>query len=162
VSKLVLDRLVQRFGPEVLETRSDKGDDTAVVDKGIVVDVVRFLREDPELQFNMLIDLFGMDYREMKREPRFEVVYHFYSCAKKRHRVRLRVPVEEDDAVVPSITSVFPGANWYERECWDMFGIRFSGHPSLRRILLYEEFQGHPLRKDYPFDKRQPRIGTPH
>ena len=89
---------------------------------------------------------------------RFEVVYHFYS-ATHNHRLRLKVPLTLADPVVDSLAELWASANWYEREVWDMFGIRFTGHPNLRRILLYEEFQGHPLRKDYPARKRQPLIG---
>jgi NADH-quinone oxidoreductase subunit C len=93
-------------------------------------------------------------------DQRFTVVYHFYSMAHK-HRLRLVVPVEEAEAAagVDSLTSLWPGANWLEREVWDMFGIAFRGHPDLKRILMYEGFEGHPLRKDYPVKKRQPLIG---
>jgi len=90
--------------------------------------------------------------------PRFEVVYHLYSLA-HRHRLRLKVPIEASDPCAHSVTSIWTGANWFEREAWDMFGIIFTGHPHLKRILMYEEFQGHPLRKDYPVNKRQPLIG---
>ena len=89
---------------------------------------------------------------------RFVVVYHLFSLPLK-HRLRLQVPVEEADAEVDSLTSLWPGADWLEREVWDMFGIRFRGHQNLKRILLYEGFVGHPLRKDYPVNKRQPLIG---
>jgi NADH-quinone oxidoreductase subunit C len=89
---------------------------------------------------------------------RFVVVYHFFSLPLK-HRLRLEVPVEEADAEVDSLTSLWAGADWLEREVWDMFGIRFRGHQDLKRILMYEEFVGHPLRKDYPVNKRQPLIG---
>ncbi len=88
----------------------------------------------------------------------FVVVYHFYSLPLK-HRLRLEVPVEEDDAEVDSLSSLWAGADWLEREVWDMFGIRFRGHQNLKRILMYEGFAGHPLRKDYPVNKRQPLIG---
>ena len=89
---------------------------------------------------------------------RFVVVYHFFSLPLK-HRLRVEVPVEEADAEVDSLTSVWASADWLEREVWDMFGIRFRGHPNLTRILLYDEFVGHPLRKDYPVNRRQPLIG---
>ena len=89
---------------------------------------------------------------------RFEVVYHFFSLP-LRHRLRLKVLVEESDPMVDSLTSLWATANWFEREVWDMYGIRFRGHPNLKRILMYEEFVGHPLRKDYPVNKRQPLIG---
>ena len=91
-------------------------------------------------------------------ESRFEVVYHFFSLP-LGHRVRIKVPVEEKSPAVDSLTSLWATANWFEREVWDMFGIRFRGHPGLKRILMYEEFTGHPLRKDYPVNKRQPLIG---
>jgi NADH-quinone oxidoreductase subunit C len=103
-----------------------------------------------------MMDLTGVDLLPAK--PRFQVVYHFYSL-EKNHRIRVKAPVEEEDCVIDSITSLWAGANWFEREAWDLYGIRFRGHPDLRRILLYEEFQGHPLRKDYPINKRQPLIG---
>ena len=109
----------------------------------------------------MLMDLTAVDYQKFPgREdgPRFDVVYHLYSIP-HNHRVRLKVQVEEDDAWVPTATGLWPIANWLEREVWDMFGIRFEGHPDLRRLLLYEEFVGHPLRKDYPITRRQPLIG---
>ncbi len=89
---------------------------------------------------------------------RFDVVYHLFSSV-YHHRIRLHVPVTAADPVVDSLTSLWAGANWFEREVWDLFGIRFTGHPNLRRILMYDEFQGHPLRKDYPVNKRQPLIG---
>ena len=91
-------------------------------------------------------------------EHRFDLVYHVYSTA-HHHRLRLRVPIASSDPSAPSLTALWESANWLEREVWDMFGIRFTGHPNLRRILMYEEFQGHPLRKDYPIRKRQPLIG---
>ena len=118
-------------------------------------------REAPELAFEMLMDLTAVDYsRYPGREdgPRFEVVYHLYSLT-HNHRVRIKVPVGEDDPVVPSATRLWPIADWMEREVWDMFGIRFAGHPNLRRLLLYDSFVGHPLRKDYPINRRQPLIG---
>ena len=96
--------------------------------------------------------------RLVPEEFRFEVAYHFYSTA-RNHRLRVKVPLAEADPVVASLTELWQSANWFEREVWDMFGIRFTGHPNLKRILLYEPFQGHPLRKDYPVTKRQPLIG---
>ena len=126
-----------------------------------LVDVLRQCRDVPGLAFDMLTDLTAVDYQTFPgREdgPRFEVVYHLYSLA-ENHRLRVKVRVEEDDAVVPTAVPIWPIANWLEREVWDMFGIRFDGHPDLRRLLLYEEFVGHPLRKDYPINRRQPLIG---
>ena len=121
----------------------------------------RFCRDEASLDFDVLMDLTAVDYQRYPgREdgPRFDVVYHLYSLA-QNHRVRVKVRVDEDDAAVPTAVDLWPIANWFEREVWDMYGIRFDGHPDLRRLLLYEEFVGHPLRKDYPMERRQPLIG---
>jgi NADH-quinone oxidoreductase subunit C len=157
----LLDRLRESFGPAVVETHTERGDATAVVDRAAIRAVLRACADDPALAFDVLMDLTAVDYLKYPgREdgPRFEVVYHLYALA-HNHRLRLKVRVDEDDAVVPSAVPVWPIANWLEREVWDMFGIRFEGHPDLRRLLLYEEFVGHPLRKDYPINRRQPLIG---
>jgi NADH-quinone oxidoreductase subunit C len=153
---LVLRKLVETFGDAVTTTRSDFGDDTAVVRRERIVEVCKVLRDDPDLRFDLAVDLTGVDY--LGEEPRFEVVYHLYSIP-KRHRLRIKARVPEDDPVIDSVVPVWPGMDWYEREAWDMYGIVFRGHPSLRRILLYDGFVGHPLRKDYPKAKRQPTIG---
>jgi len=157
----ILDRLRDRFGGAIVETHDFRGDQTAVVARHAVIDVLRFLRDTPGLGFDVLMDLTAVDYLKYPgREdgPRFEVVYHLYSLG-HNHRVRIKTRADEDDAVVPTAVPVWPIANWFEREVWDMFGIRFDGHPDLRRLLLYEEFVGHPLRKDYPINRRQPLIG---
>ena len=96
--------------------------------------------------------------RTKEGKYRFEVVYHFYSFS-KNHRLRVKVPLEEKSLEVDSLTSLWAGADWFEREVWDMFGVVFKGHPNLKRILMYEGFKGHPLRRDYPVNKRQPLIG---
>jgi NADH-quinone oxidoreductase subunit C len=132
-----------------------------VVDRAAIVDALRFCRDDAALGFDVLMDLTAVDYLKFPgREdgPRFDVVYHLYSLP-HNHRLRLKVRVDEDDAVVPTAVELWPIANWLEREVWDMFGIRFAGHPDPRRLLMYEEFVGHPLRKDYPINRRQPLIG---
>lgn len=153
---VTLRKLRERFAGQILETHSYRGDDTATVARGEILAVAEFLKTDPELRYEFLMDLAGVDY--YKRKPRFEVVYHFYSLT-FNHRVRVKVPLEEADPEVDSLIGLWKGANWYEREAWDMYGIRFRGHPDLRRILLYPEFQGHALRKDYPIRRRQPLIG---
>jgi len=117
--------------------------------------VCALLRDRPELAFNALADLTAVDY--FGKVPRFEVVYHLNSLT-HGHRLRVKVRVGEEDAWAHSLTPLWKSANWLERECWDMLGIRFVGHPDPRRILMYEEFIGHPLRKDYPVDKRQPLV----
>jgi NADH-quinone oxidoreductase subunit C len=158
---LLVGQLRSAFGAAVLETSDHRGDHTAVVDRARVRDVLQHCRDEPELAFDVLMDLTAVDYsRYPGREdgPRFEVVYHLYSLT-HNHRLRLKVRIDEDDPVVPSAVPVWPIADWLEREVWDMFGVRFDGHPNLRRLLLYEEFVGHPLRKDYPINRRQPLIG---
>ena len=185
----VIEPVRQRFPDAVAASHTYRGDATVVLRREFLVDVARFLKEDPALQMNYLMDLTAVDYSVFGRRPapaffassgvpvrlspqipdkdtwpgppghaRFAVVYHFFSAAHK-HRLRLVVPVEEAHAEVDSVTSLWPGANWLEREVWDMFGIVFRGHPDLRRILMYDGFEGHPLRKDYPVKKRQPLIG---
>ena len=155
---MILEKLKERFLDDVYETHEFRGDLVAVVNQEVIVDVAAFLKTDPELDFNMLMDLTAVDYLWLNRKPRFDVVYHFYSL-RKRHRVRVKAGVDELDPVIDSLVRLWPIADWFEREVWDMFGIQFKGHPNLKRILMYEEFQGHPLRKDYPFNKRQPLIG---
>jgi NADH-quinone oxidoreductase subunit C len=166
-----------------------RGDATLVVRREFLLDVTRFLKDDPGLRMNFLVDITAVDYSAFGKRPapaffassgvsvrpsnsipdadpwpgppensRFTVVYHFYSTSFK-HRLRIVVPVQETDAEMESLTSLWPAANWLEREVWDMFGIVFRGHPALKRILMYEGFEGHPLRKDYPVKKRQPLIG---
>ncbi len=151
-----LTRLQESFPEEILGTHSRLGEDTATLKPEALARVARFLKEDPQLRFDFLMDLTAVDH--WKRKPRFELVYHLYSRSKNA-RLRLKAPVDGSSPEAPSVTPLWPAANWYEREVFDMFGIRFRGHPDLRRILMYEEFQGHPLRKDYPIDKRQPLVG---
>ncbi len=157
----VLAELGERFGAAIVEAHDQHGDHTVVVARDALIALLRHCRDMPALGFDMLTDLTAVDYSKFPgREdgPRFEVVYHLYSL-RHNHRVRVKVRVEEDDAVVPTAVPLWPIADWLEREVWDMFGVRFAGHPDLRRLLLYEEFVGHPLRKDYPINRRQPLIG---
>lgn len=157
MSQLVLERLRARFGDRLISTSSFRGDEEAVVAPGDWLEVATFLRDDPECAMDHFVDLTAVDYPEREPElPRFDVVLLLRSLAKK-HRIRLKVRVREGEGV-PTLIGVWKGADWTERECWDMFGVKFDGHPDLRRILLYEEFQGHPLRKDYPINKTQPLV----
>ena len=155
---VTLEKLKIAFGNGILETHSFRGDDTAVISPDLIVPVATFLKTDPELNYNFLMDLTAVDCLKLDKRPRFEVIYHFFSLS-QRQRVRIKLPVEETQAEVDSLSGLWAGANWYEREVWDMFGIKFRGHPNLKRILMYEEFHGHPLRKDYPYNKRQPLVG---
>jgi NADH-quinone oxidoreductase subunit C len=159
VSLSALEKLKVRFGASVLETHSQFGDDTAVVEARAWLEICAFCKE--QLDCAMLTDLTAVDYPE--REPRFEVVAHLYSL-NSRERVRLKARVGASDleatetTEIASVAGLWQAANWLERECFDMFGIRFTGHPDLRRILMYPEFEGHPLRKDYSATKTQPLI----
>jgi NADH-quinone oxidoreductase subunit C len=151
-----LSYIQERLGAKVLEVRQTQGDDVVFLDRSDLRQSFRILKEDPKLRFDFLSDITAVDYWK-KKQPRFEVVYQLVSLDRKS-RLRLRVPVSESDLTLESLTTMWPGANFLEREVWDLFGIRFTGHPDLRRILLYDEFQGHPLRKDYPINQVQPRV----
>jgi len=160
MSVLALDQLAERFGDIVTERFTRLGDDVAVVAREHIVDVLLFLRDQPHLAFNMCSTVTGVDH--FGREPRFEVVYQLYSTSRK-HRVRIKCQIPEEDPAIDTSVGIYAGNNWFEREVWDMFGIRFKGHPDLRRMFMWKSFEGHPLRKDYPKDRRQPlarREGT--
>jgi NADH-quinone oxidoreductase subunit C len=184
-----LIRAVQdRFPQAVSSSHSYRGDATVVIRRESLLELARTLKEDAAFQMSFLIDLTAVDYSAFGKKPapaffassgvavrpstsipdpdpwpgppsqaRFAVVYHFFSLPLK-HRLRIVVPVEETEEV-DSLTPLWGVADWLEREVWDMFGIRFRGHPNLNRILMYAEFEGHPLRKDYPVKKRQPLVG---
>ena len=158
----MIERMKQKFGNVVLTSHDFRGDETVVIGRESLLDVMKFLKEDPDLDFNVLMDLCGVDYLNFgEPRSRFEVVYHLYSL-RKNHRVRIKVQLQEESPELPSVMGLWATADWFEREAWDMFGIVFNGHPNLKRILMYAEFVGHPLRKDYPVNKRQPLIGPPH
>ena len=126
-----------------------------IVRRESLAEVMRYLREEAEHSYDMLVDVTAVDHRA--RQGVFHVVYQLASLRYNR-RLMVKVVVPGDDPVIASVTALWRSADWAEREVWDMFGIRFEAHPDLRRILLYEEFEGHPLRKDYPVDKRQPLV----
>ena len=151
-----LARLLQDLPEAVRETHAHRGDASALVNAASIRDVLRLLRESDGLDFEMLTDLTAVDY--LGEEPRFEVVYHLYSV-QRNHRVRIKARVPEEPCEIDSVVELYPSADWMEREAFDLYGVRFRGHPDLRRILLYDEFDGHPLRKDYDKEKRQPLIG---
>ena len=152
----VLPALQQQFGDAIRSSHEQHGDATAVVARESLVEILTWLKTQPTWDFNFLMDLGAVDYLKYP-EPqpeRFAVAYHLYSLA-KNHRIRIKVYVGADDPVVPTATALWKTADWMEREVWDQYGIRFSGHPNLKRILNHMEFVGHPLRKDYPMKKRQ-------
>jgi NADH-quinone oxidoreductase subunit C len=187
-SQALIEAVQGKFPDAVKSSHNYRGDATVILRKESLLDVARFLKDDPALRMNFLMDLTAVDYSAFGKRPipafftssgvavkpaaqipdehpwpgrpgpeRFAVVYHFFSTTHK-HRLRLVVPAEDGEEV-ETLSALWAGANWLEREAWDMFGVRFRGHPDLRRILMYDEFQGHPLRKDYPVKKRQPLIG---
>lgn len=156
----VLSYIQEKLGSKVLATLQPQGDNVVMLSRDGLRDSFRLLKEDSGLGFDLLSDITAVDYWQ-KKEPRFEVVYQL-ALSKGGCRLRVRVPVPENDAALPSLTPLWRGANFLEREVWDLYGIRFVDHPDLRRILLYDEFQGHPLRKDYPINQCQPRVPERH
>ena len=188
-SAALIQAVTERFPEAVNASHAYRGDATVIVARESLLEVTRTLKDDPAFHMNFLMDLTAVDFSVFGKNPsraffassgvavspspeipdrdpwpgppgpaRFLVVYHLFSLPLK-HRLRLEVPVEETDPEVDSLTSLWAAADWLEREVWDMFGIRFRRHPNLKRILMYDEFVGHPLRKDYPVNKRQPLIG---
>jgi NADH-quinone oxidoreductase subunit C len=192
MSDALTQTLQAKFPQHVLGVHAYLGQETVLLKREGLLDVARFLRDDPAMGFDFLMDLTCVDYLKfgqslssaptlatpsplpyfMKPKPqterwergasndeyRFDVVYHLYSSG-HNHRLRVTIPLMADDTSVPSLTGLWKSADWFEREAWDMFGVTFTGHPNLKRLLMYESFTGHPLRKDYPIRKRQPLIG---
>ena len=142
-------RLLSWNAAALKEARFDREELTIVVDRPAIREACALLKDDPACPFNFLSDITCVDW--YPSDPRFEVIYHLLSIAKKE-RVRLKVRLSNESPVVESLTSVWPGANFFEREVFDLFGIRFTGHPYLRRIMMPEDWEGYPLRKDYPVE----------
>jgi NADH-quinone oxidoreductase subunit C len=159
MSAALVDAIQARFPEAVIESSAQAGDETVVLRVENLVEVCSFLKTDGNARMEMLTDVTAIDWAD-RRTPRFEVVYHLASYTLKQ-RLRIKVRVPEEQAKVPTLTTVWKGANWPERETWDMYGIHFDGHPDLRRILLYDNFEGHPLRKDYPKRGYQPIVDMP-
>jgi NADH-quinone oxidoreductase subunit C len=144
----IAENIKELFPEEVLAVSEFRGQVSVTLRKNRIRDIARYLHDAPDLYFDYLIDVCGVDYLG-KKEKRFEVVYHLYSI-KHRRAIRLKAEVGEEDLTLDSVVPVWIGANWHEREAFDLYGIKFSGHPDLRRILMPEDWEGHPLRKDYP------------
>ena len=181
MSKALIDLVREKFPDDVLSSASDRGDDSVVVKRESLVALLTFLKSDPAGDLKLLADITPVDMltyqsemtgggslasqevtaysvaHQPQVEPRYRMLYNLYSVTKK-HRLRVVVEVRSDDAKIPTLTGLFRVADWLERLAWDMMGVEFTGHPNLKRILLYPEFQGHPLRKDYPVQKRQPLV----
>jgi NADH-quinone oxidoreductase subunit C len=144
---LVTEQVKNNFPEAVAEVVDFRGERTLVIEAAFLKPICQFLRDDAALQYNLLEDIVADDM--LPEFPRFAVNYHLYSIP-NNHRLRLRVPVEDPDEGVETIVAVWPIASWLELEVWDLMGIHFEGHQSLRRLFLPEDWQGHPLRKDYP------------
>ena len=179
MSQKVLDALTAKHAHAVERTESAHGDEIAWIKRDALVQVATWLRDDPEMLFDSPVfctAIDRLDWRPITNptapfgiagtgavpawtedQPRFEVCYQLRSV-KHRHRLRLKIALLEHDPSVPSLAEIWPAFDWQERETFDMYGIKFEGHPDLRRIYMYEEFVGYPLRKDYPKDKRQPLV----
>jgi NADH-quinone oxidoreductase subunit C/D len=146
--------LQERFGDKVTAVDDYRGDLAITVDRSVWKDAATLLRDHPELDFKLFLDLCGVDYLENRRDDeRFEAVLHAYSVSQKHH-VRLKTRVPDHDPTVDSLVTVYKGANWFEREAWDLYGMKFAGHPNLTRILCHDDFVGHGMRKDYPTARR--------
>ena len=147
MNEKVAGRIKAKFAPTTYDEAEFRGELTIVVPKEQIVEVCKFLKEDNELCFDFLADVCGIDMNTPSK--RFGVIYNLYSYTNK-HRIRLKTFTEEEHPKVPSVTGLWGTANWHERETFDMFGIVFEGHPDLRRIYMPDEFEYHPLRKDFP------------
>lgn len=153
----VLKDLTRQFDEAVTIVPNAFDEDVVMVERSSLMDVMAFLKGHSQYPFNLLLDICGVDY--LGDTPRFEVVYHLYSMS-THARLRVRSKVPEDHLSVHSMITLWKCADWFEREAYDMYGIRFEGHPNLKRLLMWEKFEGYPLRKDYPLNKRQ-AIPTP-
>jgi NADH-quinone oxidoreductase subunit C len=181
MSQALIDLVREKFPEAVVSSHTHRGDDVVTIKRENLLEVMTFLRNDPQADLKLLRQIAGVDlltYRSEKTgggalasievpeyalqkrpsaEPRFYVAYNLYSITRK-HALRVRVELRSDDVKVPSITTLYRTADWWERYIFDMFGFEFTGHPNLKRLLMYPEFEGYPLRKDYPVRKRQPLV----
>lgn len=147
-------RLQNQFPDDILNVEVFREDVTVTLERKALLRIGTFLRDDPEYAFRFLVDVTAVDYSGYKgKTPRFVVVYHLLSH-EKNARLRLKVPLEGEEPEIETVTAIWPTADWHERETYDLFGIRFLGHPDLRRILLPDSWECHPLRKDYPLEGR--------
>jgi NADH-quinone oxidoreductase subunit C len=169
LQEVLRNKMSEYYGDQIYSVEIAHGELVMVVDRSIIVPVCRTLRDDPDFQFNFLSYLTAIDWSAMKKEPRFEVIYQLLSL-KKTHRMRVKAGVPDGDPTIDTVSTVWQTADWLERETFDFFGIIFKGHPDLRRILLPEDWEGHPLRKEFPlggvksfYFKRstEPRAGEP-
>lgn len=154
--QVLLALIHSKLGQHITSTETSCGDAVVCLQRAGALDFFRILKLDSDLAFDFLVDVTVVDWLDSK-EQRFSVVYHLMSI-KFGYRLRVKIPLSEVDPEIDSLAELWHSANFLEREAWDMFGVKFTGHPDLRRVLMYDEFQGHPLRKDYPLQGKQPRI----
>ena len=159
-NRRLLELLKIKLGSEIESYELSLDDPVIRIRRDNMQGFFRLLKLDSELAFNVFLNVTAVDWFDQKAK-RFEVVYHLLSLA-HLHRLRIKISLGEDDCELDSLTGVWPGANWMEREVFDMYGVRFRGHPDLRRVLMYDEFKGHALRKDYPLQGKQPRVPLLH
>lgn len=149
LQQLLVNKLREHHGAMVVDVTVSHGELTLQVERDALKAVCLQLRDDPDFRFDLLSYMTAVDYMAQRRTPRYDVVYQLFSTS-RGHALRVKAPVPEDDPVVDSVFDVWPGANFTEREAYDFFGITFRGHPDLRRILMPDDWDGHPLRKDFP------------
>lgn len=164
--RIEVGKIREAFPEAILTVDTFRGDTRILVKREQIVDILTLMRDDPDLQYNFFSECLGVDYLDRRDDYRFEVVYNLYSIAYEKngvktghnHRIFIKVPVPEDDPIVPSAVHVYPAANFPEREIFDMFGVQFHGHPDMRRILMSDDWVGHPQRKDYPLGGERVRF----
>lgn len=149
-------RIEEQFAGSIIKTVTFRDETQLLVKKENVYAIMKFLKEDSELFYDCLVDITAVDRLELDDGHRFEMVYHLHSY-KTNERVCIKTPLEEADLSIPTMTPLWKTANWQEREIYDLYGISFENHPDMRRILLWEGYDGHPLRKDYPLRGRGER-----
>jgi NADH-quinone oxidoreductase subunit C len=152
---MLIEKLKERLGDAIVAAESARGEETIVIERDSVPEVMRRLRDEADFVFDFLADLTAVDW--LTRTPRFDVVYQLRSLSRGA-ALRVKVGIDGAEPWTHSVAGLWKAADWFERECYDMFGIRFEGHPDLRRILMYDSFEGYPLRKDYPYNRRQPLV----
>ena len=145
--ELILHKLAEKFQSDIQEITDFRGDLSISVNKEKIVEICKFLKEESELNFSLCKDITAIDWAT--RQNRFTVVYHIYSLH-LNYQLRLKANITGTGEEIETVSSIWPSANWYERETWDMYGIKFLNHPDLRRMYMPEEFEYHPLRKEFP------------
>ena len=151
-----ITEIKNKFPDSYIKDEEFRGDVSITVKKDSIIDILKFLKEEENFLYDFLVDITCVDYLKLNKTERFAVVYNLYSY-KNNTRIRIKALVPENDTQIPTVCTIWKAANWMEREVFDLFGIIFTGHPDLRRILTPDDYTGHPLRKDYPLQGRGER-----